>query len=326
MPYIPILDILQYCSRDELEKLAIVSRTLRNVVNRRFAEHPFRVFRHLLISPHPTSHLELALTHIGAPFIPNLRNIADFKDPTKEVRRFYFPLDQVAPFLTQSLRFTITSLVLKSDIRLTKRGIAALEGIVHLWSGRTLHISPILVMDHENPIFAQDCKLILDSSTIIQRCEELGLTRIDMPFSEHPNLYAMKLIRFGAVPMKLSPRNLIAFIEGISRHQSQPIIICTLYDESTINAVAEIKEVFLSTAARPSNVFKIFILSEKNDWFVEDGESAIQEFRNVNHLTNQVLQMRTATDEEKVRVPNAELYPYNVIDFFDIFCLECQTM
>ncbi|KAI1704845.1 hypothetical protein Ddc_16016 [Ditylenchus destructor] len=247
MSVILIYNVFRYFCRDELEIISNTSRFIQRLIEHKFPAHPFRVFDQLSICANEGDDLKLRLMNGYALLLQDHSNIEEFKERISHSEELddstCLQVDEMQPFLGLNVRIKETIIWLLPRSSITPQHISAIEKISHLWTDRRLQLNSFSGQENSQTI-GSDCALIFKSPDIIKKCHQLSIWGIDMPFSDFPNLYkpkAIKFIRF--VTSQISPSHLLDFIKGIAENKT--IVFFELADNFVETHIAKIRVVSL---------------------------------------------------------------------------------
>ncbi|KAI1693003.1 hypothetical protein Ddc_23223 [Ditylenchus destructor] len=262
MHYMLLVNVFEYFDRENLEKLSIVSRLFKKIVRTEFSKHPFRVFNKLCIVTDRYGDIRLGMENYGIKFNPTPQaNVALFKGliESDDYYRYsddmkYFSLSEMLPFMGKSVRFEMTIIELNGTL-IKRQCITAMEKFANLWNGRTLELkygnddeddsdSDSYLAYWKDKVTIPRCEYILNAPGIITPCRKLQLYETNEPLSVYPVLYALKIIQIKE-KHELSAKNLLNFVEGLSKYNSSTtLIICfstITFKKCHIEKIREVK-------------------------------------------------------------------------------------
>ncbi|KAI1712429.1 hypothetical protein DdX_09514 [Ditylenchus destructor] len=324
-------DVFKFFNREELEILEITSRSVLAIVKQDYPVKPFRVFSGLNIYIGTKINLTVILWNKFARLFQDFSNIAQFKakqhDYANSGKCLDFPIDEVRPFLGQTIRFEVTNIFLHHS-RTNSQHIADIESVSHLWSGQYVCINgdycqfqmPIV------PTLIHDCDLIFRSSVIINSCRKLRIQNINIVFKSYPNLYNLEIVEFSLLEdFDISPVNFVGFVEEIGHHKSNTTVLFHTVSESQEKQfVEQIRQTFLTT--REPLKFKAILVTHSSPNVAGfNGESKLKlPVEYVNGYTNGTLQMRSIKGQEREDFCKTLRKSRVDTQYLNLLCLECQ--
>ncbi|KAI1714814.1 hypothetical protein Ddc_11251 [Ditylenchus destructor] len=295
-----VCDSLYYLNRDQLERFSIVSRPLKNFIDRYFHSKPYRFFDLLHIRGG-----SYCLCHNGVVWHPNRADYSaqqflagqkcSIDEPRRSWKDFkYYSFAEMRPFLSPTVRIRKTIMNPTGDFTYNPDHVNEMESLSYLWRDYEIAIRN----DDCSRIVAEHFQPVLNSPTILQ-CRLLGMTNAHFPLKDYKVLYnvkVMQLIYFGGY--NIDPNDCANFFE---QPGNKPIVV--LYGirrEDVDNLLVRLKK-DLSSAIEP-NAFKIvFVLNH------------LTEFRDTNKTSGETLELKKGLpaellDEYQEGLENLEKY------------------
>ncbi|KAI1702238.1 hypothetical protein Ddc_17215 [Ditylenchus destructor] len=275
-------DLLRFLNRDQLDRFAIVSRSLKNLIERYFLSKPCRVFERLGIWGG-----SYALLHKNVQWHPNQNNysVQQFLDGQKSSidesgvpgdDRIYYSFAEMHPYLGLPVRIKTTAIFVDGESTNNPEHIAEMESMSYLWRDHCLIIGKV----DESRIVAEDIQLILNSPTILQ-CRFLAMARAHFSFKNYKVLNTVNVfeIAYAEADVDIDLNHWQQFLE---QPGAKPVVaLGGLRREIIDNALDRLKQAF-SSAVSP-NAYKIV--------FVQVGEP-LTEFRETNKTSREVLELK----------------------------------
>ncbi|KAI1700413.1 hypothetical protein Ddc_18095 [Ditylenchus destructor] len=294
-------DLLRFLNRDQLDRFAIVCRSLKNLIERYFQSKPCRVFDRLWI------HGELcALVHKNVQWHPNRDgySVQQFLDgqecsidesngPGND--RTLYSFAEMHPYLGLPVRIKTTCIFVDGESTYNPEHIAEMESMSYLWRDHCL----IIGKDDESRIVAEDFQLILNSPTILQ-CRILTMYDAYFSFKDYKVLNTVNVFEIyydGADDIGLNH-----WQQFLEQPGAKPVVALSgLRREIIDNALDRLKQAF-SSAVSP-NAYKIA--------FVRVNEP-LTEFGETNKNSGEVLELKR---ELPVEYPEECAEDFNHPDF-----------
>ncbi|KAI1704994.1 hypothetical protein DdX_13925 [Ditylenchus destructor] len=300
IPYWCLLDILKFQNRNELERIQVTNRLLNNIVNKYFATYPLRVFPETMVHVQIRNGnfgLSFRKFRVGTCFMLDSRTWTH-NNCAQECEHFY-PFEVVRLFLCKNVRFKQAELYI-NDHHISKRysacHIATLESISHVWAKKDLFIHDFSEKDPSSQ------SLILNSSSILQ-CRTLHVRddRRRIQVLQYPNVYSLYALNtFGSVGSRETLPFTQQLIEQKALHRnSDTIFVFFAVKESVNKAVEFIKQNFFTSQDYCRLRLIITTFSPNH----------ISEFREMNHRTNEVLELKHLSNEQAEK--------FNIRPFYD---------
>ncbi|KAI1709827.1 hypothetical protein Ddc_13725 [Ditylenchus destructor] len=328
--HILLSDVFKFFNREELESLEINSRFILAIVKQNYATKPFRVFGGLNIYIGTNNNLTVILWNKFARLFQDFSNIAQFKakqhDYANSGKCLDFSIDEVRPFLGQTVRFEVTNIFL-SHSRTNPQHIAEIESVAHLWTDQYVCINGDYCQFQTSmpiaPTPIHDCDLIFRSSVIMNSCRQLRIQNINMAFKSYPILYNLEVVEFSLLEdFDISPVNFVGFVEEIGHNKSNTVVLFHTVSESQEKQfVEQIRQTFLTT--REPLKFKAILVTHSNVAGF-NGENKLKlpvEYSNGH--TNGTLQMRSMKGQE--REDFCKILRKSRVDtqYLNLLCIEC---
>ncbi|KAI1720645.1 hypothetical protein DdX_04887 [Ditylenchus destructor] len=289
--YSLLTNVLQYFNRNDLDTLLISSRLFRRIVEQEFPTHPIRLFDGLVIRTNNYNNLTALLYNGNARCLPGRYCAEEFKKGTAVdpvlMREIFSRLNDMTLFLGQTVRFKQTLIYLTHDARLSQHHITTMEAISHVWSGQSLWIDA----SYNKCDVSQNCRQLFNSSAIIQPGGDVRLYGFNLPFSQFPNVYALKVLTLASADIQISPTNLLDFADGMAKYNSRTTVVLSLHG-NFLTYIGKIRRAFSATLTPVP--FKII--------FVRSAYDEIFEFLDKNAITNEVLEMCAVAGEARNRL------------------------
>ncbi|KAI1707841.1 hypothetical protein Ddc_14606 [Ditylenchus destructor] len=206
-----LLETLNFCSRDNLERLAIASHKLNQLTLRHFPSNPYRVFDELDIS-YGNSDKFYSLRHHSASL--------DSKPWDSNRSRYSFI--EIQPYLGPTVRVENVSILIEEENNGDRILILTheMESLSHLWYGARLNLDARGVRPFGNeltPLISP----ILHSRTIFQ-FRELYMHDCEFNPRHYPLLYSLKVIGFIYARPFANGYNLLNFLH---KPGDKPIVV-----------------------------------------------------------------------------------------------------
>ncbi|KAI1697491.1 hypothetical protein Ddc_19678 [Ditylenchus destructor] len=285
-----IFDLLCYLNRDHLERYSIVSRPLKNFIERYFNSKPYRIFDRLEIRGG-----SYALIHNDVQWHPNRDDysVQQFLDGQKcsiynwssswriAISPSYYSFAEMHPYLCPNIRIKDVAIYVTKDSIYNPEHIAEMESISYLWRDGNIDIKNAWI--HPSLEFvpnkrAEYFQPIFNSATILQ-CRLLAMNNARLSFKDYKVLYSVKVIKINYDYEDFNPNSLLEFLK---QPGAKPVVVLRLLHRDDFdNLLDSLSKAFFS-AALP-NAFKIaFILSEE----------PLAEFRETNNTSGEILELK----------------------------------
>ncbi|KAI1707026.1 hypothetical protein Ddc_15020 [Ditylenchus destructor] len=275
-----VCDSLYYLNRDQLERFSIISRPLKNFIERYFHSKPYRLFDRLLIFSGSLS-MGIDLRHNNVFWHPNRDDYSaqQFLDGQAcSIEKYwdhtYYSFAEMRPYLGPTVRIRKTYINVDGDRTYNPEQITEMESIAYLWSGYKLEIG-----NGGSKIGANDFLPILNSPTILQ-CRLLEMENAHFPFKDYKVLKTVKFFELSYYRNDdVDPNYLADFLEqpGV-----KPLVVLRCNARRNIdNLLDRLKEAF-SFAVVP-NAFKLVFVQY---------EQPLTEFRKTNKISGEILELK----------------------------------
>ncbi|KAI1700749.1 hypothetical protein Ddc_17947 [Ditylenchus destructor] len=277
-----LLEMLRFCSRDQLERHSIVSRQLKCLIAQNFQSTPYRVFDRLNISCDKTQYTYALGQYVHDP------NRADYnmklflggkKCPSNTLlEKKGFSVNKMQRYFGKTVRVKQTTFSLRDDSTAMNPKIEAdMETIAHLWSGQIL--IPLL------------------SPEMTSQVRVLTICSPDLSLKDYPMLYSANIFHAYYTKQFKNPTNLLYFLED-PRAKPITVINCFRWNESVTLLIDLISQSFSSASI--VSAFRLIIAF--NSTIVHGSEVRVKEFRLENQTTNEFLQLKYVTEKEAIKI------------------------
>ncbi|KAI1701558.1 hypothetical protein DdX_16033 [Ditylenchus destructor] len=274
-------DVLCYLNRDQLERISIVCRPLKNIIDRYFHSKPYRVFEELLI--HRGSY---ALhRHYDVFWHPNrdgysVQQFLAGQECSSIVneRHIHYSFAEMIPYLGMTVRIKWT--VIYVDYTYSPDQIAEMESIAYLWRDGDIYIRNYY-SKYNTSIVAEDFLPILNSPTILQ-CRNLIMNNAHFSFKDYKVLYSLKVIEVHYYNYPIDPDSWLQFLDqpGV-----KPIVVLRQSRREVVDNVLNRFVKAFSSAVSP-NPFKIVFAGR------EVADESLIEFRETNKTSGEILELK----------------------------------
>ncbi|KAI1692606.1 hypothetical protein DdX_21160 [Ditylenchus destructor] len=179
-----LFDSLYYLNRDQLDRVSIVCRPLKNFVERCFGSKPYRIFDRLRICKG-----SYALIHNNVQWYPNQEDYTVQQFFAGEKCKYY-TFAEMRPYLGLTVRIKEMDIVVAASTYIPQH-ITEMESIAHLWRDGWITICNARNVD--SLVGTQDSPLILNSPTILQ-CHLLIMNNPHFSFKDYKVMYSVDVI------------------------------------------------------------------------------------------------------------------------------------
>ncbi|KAI1691356.1 hypothetical protein DdX_21935 [Ditylenchus destructor] len=296
-----LLEMLCYCSRDQLERHSIISWQLKCLIAQNFRSKPYRVFDRLDITCDDNEY-SYTLHHQRTQWHPNqteytAQHFLDGNKCKQQVNALC-PLPEMRPYLGESVRVKTAVLVVKEEAGLNRKLAAEIETVAHIWSDQELVILPITRYFTEayriKPYITDALIQQIANSGRIFQVRQLMISNPDFSFKDYSELYSAKiLIVVYFLPFKC-PENLLDFLQEPG---AKPLVVlCFDFWKALTEASLFIDRIAQSfSSASTSSNFRLIIKYNNRD-----GSKLLNKFCIENRTTNEVLQLKNIDENEIV--------------------------
>ncbi|KAI1697035.1 zinc-finger double domain-containing protein [Ditylenchus destructor] len=263
-----VFDFLHYLSRNELERLSIVCRPLKNLINRYFGAKPYRIFDRLYINEG-----SYALYHKDVQWHPNQDDYSVQQFLARQecsIGNRGYSFAEMRPYLGPSVRINWTYINVAGDVTYNSQHVAEMESISYLWRDGKIRIWNTR---NYNRIVAEHFQPVLNSPTILQ-CQYLTMDNAHFSFKDYNILYSVKVIEINYANAEIDPNYWSQFLEqpGV-----KPLVILRqLHPDSVVGMLERLYKDF-SSAISP-NAYKI-VFAQIGRLLIK---SIVESFKKVN--------------------------------------------
>ncbi|KAI1704209.1 hypothetical protein Ddc_16247 [Ditylenchus destructor] len=285
-------EVLCCLNRDQLERLSIVCRPLKNFIERYFHSKPYRIFGRLEICGGSYALFHYAIPHHYAPqWHPNRDDysVQQFFDGQicsihlREngkawdlAKRVYYSFTEMRPYLGPTVRTKKTRITIDKDFTYNSEHIAEMESIAYFWSDGKIEFD-----NHDGPTVAEDILPILNSPIILQ-CRVLDMYNTHFSFKDCKILFTVKIIE--TCYYSEFEIDLIFWFEFLEQPGVKPVVILNQIHRSSIDSLLERLYKVFSSAVSP-NAFKIVFKSI-------DPDEPLTKFQETNKTSGEILQLK----------------------------------
>ncbi|KAI1718500.1 hypothetical protein Ddc_09553 [Ditylenchus destructor] len=274
-----LVDIFQYLNRNDLETFSIVNRQFNQILQQHFLERPFRLLcNETLVLKRICKEIKVRLE----------KSNADYLDPITRQwhpRPFinYFTLEQMHPFLNETVRVRNVMFLLPKDPDCTAGEIESLSSLSRLWVGQEFSIlndicTPDIVSSWIHPIL---------STPSLLKCSHLQLDFVNevTPVHNYPSIYTLNFL--GTQWHEFNAVSMIDLIEhkGLYPRSNTTFVLWDVHPDKLTD---DLRNIFVETK-KPLHFTVHFLLFDKEE---------VHPFQLMNQNTKEILQLREMSVEE----------------------------
>ncbi|KAI1698641.1 hypothetical protein Ddc_18990 [Ditylenchus destructor] len=245
-------DVLCCLNRDQLERCSIVSRLLKNIIQRYFHSKPYRVFCELKIRGG-----SYALVHKSEQWHPNRDGYSAQQFLAGEIFSIdkskrssddftFYTFAEMRPYLGLTVRIDSVDISVAGQSDYSTKHITEMESIAYLWRDGKISIANAdelhIQYQLSNRLRAEDFQLILNSPTILQ-CQTLHMGNAHFSYKDYKVLYTVNVICFDYADEKIDPDCWPQFLE--QRGVKPVIVLRQIHHENVDSVLDRLTEGFL---------------------------------------------------------------------------------
>ncbi|KAI1706082.1 hypothetical protein Ddc_15474 [Ditylenchus destructor] len=299
-----MVDVLDYFTRNDLEKIQMTCAWINQLVKDHFKLMPLRLLDNAKLNFNLDGSMQLSLSK------PTMNGQFPMIcwDPCRRcwirtgVHNVAF--SQMLPCLNKIVRVPKVYVWISDDTNLKQGNIAKVKSLSHIWENAQVEFST--VSEEEN--LTLRAKLLSEAKLICCRRFKYSCKSIMLPLWDYPEIYSMEAVEVNFPSTIFDPLSIMEngmtsitqLIENQALYTHSPTIFVFSEDKYTFvslitnNIIELIRNKFMDSDKVQSFqvIFAIKIVGEK----LSDGEMG--EFRLQNNSTREVLQLRLVTFDE----------------------------